>query len=223
MMDLQVMELTGDRVMGHLARPRLSTKAPAVVVIQEWWGLNDHIKDVTRRFAQEGFVALAPDLYHGQAASEPDDARKLAMQLVISDAVKEIQGAADYLLAQQYVAGSKVGVVGFCMGGALVLATARAESRMGAGVVFYGTPLKPEQASEVKAPILGLYGALDHIPVPDVQAMSEALGAARIANEIHVYEGAHHAFFNDTRQSYNERAAADAWQKTLAWFRRFLV
>ena len=208
--------------MGYLTRPAVPATAPAVVVIQEWWRLNDHIKDLTRRFAQAGFVALAPDLYHGQVASEPDDARKLAMQLEIGAAVREIQGAMDFLLGQDYVAGSQVGVVGFCMGGALVLATARVESRLAAGVVFYGPPLKPEQAAEVKAPILGLYASEDRIPIPAVHAMGDALTAAGITNEIHVYEGAEHAFFNDTRHSYHPEAAADAWQRVLAWFRHYL-
>jgi carboxymethylenebutenolidase len=191
-----------------------------VVVIQEWWGLNEHIKDVTRRLANEGFVALAPDLYHGAVTTEPDEARKLVMELDMAEAVREIQRAIDYLQEQDHVAGPQAGIVGFCMGGGLVLQTALAEDDLGAGVVFYGRPLEPEQAAQVKAPILGLFGAEDGgIPADAARAMHAAFDEAGLENEIQVYEGAGHAFFNDTRDSYNEAAAADAWPRTLAWFR----
>ncbi len=210
----------GEVLMGYLARPEGSDSLPAVVVIQEWWGLNEHIKDVTRRFAQEGFVALAPDLYHGVVASEPDEARKLVMELDMAEAVGEIQRAINFLQGQDYVAGPKAGAVGFCMGGGLVLQTALAEDDLGAGVVFYGRPLSPEEASGVKGPILGLFGAADQgIPVDAVEAMHAAFDQAGIENEVHIYEGAPHAFFNDTRDSYNPDAAADAWPRTLEWFR----
>jgi carboxymethylenebutenolidase len=213
----------GEQLMGYLARPAGAEPLPAVVVIQEWWGLDEHIKDVTRRLARENFVALAPDLYHGAVTSEPDEARKLVMELDMAEAVREIQRAIDFLQAQDYVAGSKVGIVGFCMGGGLVLQTSLVEEDLGAGVVFYGRPLTPQQAPQVTAPILGLFGAADQgIPVPEAEAMHAAFGEAGLENEIHVYEGAPHAFFNDTRDSYNPDAAADAWPRTLAWFRKHL-
>ena len=210
----------GEILMGYLARPAGDESRPAAVVIQEWWGLNEHIKDVTRRLANEGFVALAPDLYHGAVTTEPDEARKLVMELDMAEAVREIQRAIDYLQEQDYVAGPQAGIVGFCMGGGLVLQTALAEDDLGAGVVFYGRPLEPEQAAQVKAPILGLFGAEDGgIPADAARAMHAAFDEAGLENEIQVYEGAGHAFFNDTRDSYNEAAAADAWPRTLAWFR----
>lgn len=210
----------GETLMGYLARPADGAAKAAIVVIQEWWGLNDHIKDVARRFANEGYVALAPDLYHGVVVTEPDEARKLVMALDMAEAVKEIQQGIAYLLDQEFVAGDKVGIVGFCMGGGLTLQTALASDALGAAVAFYGSPLKPEQVADVKAPILGLYGAEDQgIPVDAVNAMGEALTDAGIENGITIYEGAQHAFFNDTRaSSYNADAAADAWEKTLAWF-----
>lgn len=105
---------------------------PAVIVLQEWWGLNEHIQDVARRLAREGYVALAPDLYKGQVATEPDEARKLVMELDMPAAVQEIGSAADFLLAQDYVSGEQVGVMGFCMGGGLVLQSALARSGHGA-------------------------------------------------------------------------------------------
>lgn len=213
----------GGTLTGYLARPTGEGTWPAVVVIQEWWGLNDHIKDVARRFAAAGFVALAPDLYHGRVVSEPNEARKLVMTLDMNAAVREIQAGIGHLLERPEVAGPKVGLTGFCMGGRLVLMTALVDDRLGAAVPWYGSPLAAEQAGQVKAPVLGLYGEKDSgIPVTAVRAMQEALTAAGLANDIVVYPGAEHAFFNDTRPSYNPPAAADAWQRTLAWFRKYL-
>ena len=213
----------GETLTGYQAQPEGDGAYPAVVVLQEWWGLNEHIKDVTRRIANEGYVALAPDLYKGQVATEPDEARKLVMELDMAAAVDEIGSAIDYLLSQESVAGDTAGVVGFCMGGRLALMSALADDNVGATVAFYGQPLTPAEAANVKSPVLGLYGADDSgIPVADVNAMAEALTAASIPNEVQVYAGAPHAFFNDTRQSYRPDAAADAWQRTLAWFEQYL-
>jgi carboxymethylenebutenolidase len=212
----------GETLMGYLAYQAEAEAKPAVVVIQEWWGLNDHIKDLAHRFANEGFVALAPDLYHGAVATEPDEARKLVMELSMPEAVKEIQQAITFLLAQDYVRGDKVGIVGFCMGGGLVLQTALQEDNLAGGVVFYGSPLDPDEAEQVKAPILTFIGTADQIPVSGVEAMHASFDKAGIENEFHVYEGAQHAFFNDTRASYNEAAATDAWPRTLTWFRNHL-
>lgn len=208
---------------GYLARPGDETPSPAIVVIQEWWGLTDHIKDVTRRFAAEGYVALAPDLYKGAVAGEPDEARKLVMELDMQEAVSEIQQAVVFLQNQEYVSSQKVGIVGFCMGGRLVLMTELAEEDLGAAVSFYGSPLTTEQVPEVKAPLQGHYGTADSgIPVADVETMQTALDEAGIDNEIYVYEGAPHAFFNDTRDSYRPEAATEAWQRTLDWFSTYL-
>jgi carboxymethylenebutenolidase len=214
----------GQPLMGYLARPAEGGPFPAIVVIQEWWGLNEHIKDLARRFARENFVALAPDLYHGAVASEPDEARKLVMELDMPAAVQEIQRAIDFLQEQEAVSGPEVGIVGYCMGGGLVLQTALISSDLGAAVVYYGQPLTPARAVQVRAPILGFFGAEDGgIPVPDVEAMYQAFDEAGLENEVHIYEGAGHAFFNDTRDSYNAEAAADAWPRTLDWFRTHLA
>lgn len=214
----------GETLMGYLARPADAEALPAVVVIQEWWGLDEHIRDVTRRFAREGFIALAPDLYDGVVTTEPDEARKLVMELDMQEAVREIQQAIDFLQAQDYVAGQQVGVVGFCMGGRLSLQTALVEADLGAVVAFYGSPLTPEEAQEVQAPVLGLYGSDDpSIPVDAVRTMEEAFGQAEVEHEIQVYEGAGHAFFNDERDSYNAAAAEDAWPRTIEWFRTHLT
>ena len=216
----------GETLTGYLAYPDDGGAYPAAVVMQEWWGLNEHIKDVARRLALEGYVVLAPDLYKGQVATEPDEARKLVMELDMPAAVAEIGSAIDYLLAQENVSSAQAGVVGFCMGGGLALMTALADAgvgKVGAAVPFYGQPLSPEQAAQVQAPILGLYGADDGgIPVAAVQAMQDALTAAGVDNEFQIYAGAPHAFFNDTRASYRPEAAADAWARMLAWFEEYL-
>lgn len=213
----------GTPLTGYMARPAGDAPLPAVVVIQEWWGLNEHIKDVARRLANEGYVVVAPDLYKGQVATEPDEARKLVMELDMAAAVQEILSAMSWLAGRPDVASQKVGVVGFCMGGALSLRAALAGGNTGAAVAFYGQPLTPEEAQGVQAPVLGLYGAADSgIPVAGVTAMQEALTAAGVENDFTIYPGAQHAFFNDTRQSYNAEAAADAWPKMLAWFEAHL-
>jgi carboxymethylenebutenolidase len=209
---------------GYLVRPEGDAPLPAVVLIQEWWGLNEHIKDVARRIANEGYVVLAPDLYKGQVATEPDEARKLVMELDMAAAVQEILSGMAFLAERGDVASPKVGVVGFCLGGALSLRSALAGGNTGAAVAFYGQPLSPEEAGGVQAPVLGLYGEADSgIPVDAVQAMQEALTAAGVENDFTIYPGAQHAFFNDTRASYNAEAAADAWTKMLAWFEQHLA
>ncbi len=216
----------GESLSGYVARPEGDVPHPSVIVVQEWWGLNEHIKDVTRRFAQAGYVALAPDLYHGQVATEPDEARKLVMELDMPAAVQEIGSAADFLLGQDYVSGEQVGVLGFCMGGGLALQAALNDAgtgRYAVAIPFYGSPLTPEQAATVQTPILGLYGADDGgIPAADVKAMQDALTKAGVDNSFTIYEGAPHAFFNDTRESYRPEAAADAWEQTLAWLQKYL-
>jgi carboxymethylenebutenolidase len=210
---------------GYLTQPDDEGQHPALVVIQEWWGLAPHIKDVAGRFAREGFIALAPDLYHGHVTQEPDEARKLAMGLDRNRAVAEITAAAQYLKAMEKVSPNKIGVVGWCMGGGLALSTAASSSDIGAAVAFYGRPLDVSDTAKLTAPVLGLYGELDQgIPVDAVHAFERELKAHNITHEIHIYPGAQHAFFNETRPHiYHAEAAKDAWQKTLAWFRKYLA
>ena len=205
---------------GYYVEPEGASGLPAVVMIQEWWGLNPHIEDMARRLAREGFVVLAPDLYHGAVTTEPDEARKLVMDLDQAAAVQEIEAAADYLLGQDAVAGEQVGLTGFCMGGGLSLQAGLASpERFGAVVAFYGSPLNAEEAATMRTPTLGLYGAEDSgIPVADLRVQDEAFEAAGIAHELVVYDGAGHAFMNDTRESFAPEAAADAWARLLDWF-----
>ncbi len=208
-------------LMGYWAYQEGGEPRPAIIVIQEWWGLNEHIKDVARRFAAEGYVALAPDLYHGVVTTEPDEARKQAMELGMRDAVGEIQAAIDYLKGQDVVNG-RFGIVGFCMGGGLVLQTVANSPDINAAVPFYGSPLSTVEVAKVTAPVLSFLGSRDGISASDYEAMHAALTEAGIPNKFQLYKGAQHAFFNDTRASYDEAAAKDAWQQTLGWFETYL-
>jgi carboxymethylenebutenolidase len=209
---------------GFLSGPASPGRYPGLVAIQEWWGLVPHIKDVAERFAHQGFITLAPDLYHGQAASEPDEARKLAMELDRERAVGEIQAAMRYLQGLEGIWPKKIGVIGWCMGGGLVVATMAASREVGAGVAFYGGARNVELVPEIRAPLLGLFGEEDHgIPVDVVHTFEQELEERQVPHEIHIYSGAGHAFFNDSRpQIYDAVAAQDAWERTLAWFRNYL-
>ena len=184
---------------GYLATPA-SGSGPGVVVIQEWWGLVDHVKDVADRFAREGFVALAPDMYHGETATSPDDAGKLMMALNIEQTERDLRGAIDCLLARDEVAGDRVGTVGFCMGGQLSLFAACANPKVGACVDFYGIHpnVTPDLAS-LQAPVLGFFAEKDGFVTPEVARKLEAdLEAAGKEVEVTIFDGADHAFFNDT-------------------------
>jgi carboxymethylenebutenolidase len=208
----------GDGRTGFLAHPSGDGTYPPVVVIQEWWGVDDHVMDVTRRFARAGFLAMAPDLYHGAVATEPSDAKKLLMELDVDQAVSEIGQAVAYLLQHPRAKGESVGVVGFCMGGRLAFRVAEVTPDVGAVVVFYGHPPEPDAAERVQAPILGLFGGQDAgIPVDTIRTFDEALTEARVEHEFVVYPQAGHAFFNDTRSRHDADASADAWNRTVAW------
>lgn len=208
---------------GYLARPAGS--GPGVVVIQEWWGLVPHIEHIADRFAAEGFVALAPDLYHGEKTTSPDQAGKLMMSLRIDEAAKDLDGAIDYLQEQKGVTGSKVGTVGFCMGGALSLFAASRNQKVGACIVFYGghPNVKPDIAS-LQAPVLGIWAGKDGFVTPQVVAeLDKQLTSAGKRHEFHTYPDTQHAFFNDTRaEVHDAKASADAWTRTLAFLRREL-
>ncbi len=216
---------SGSATQGYLAKPE-SGSGPAVIVIQEWWGLVDHIKAVADRFAGEGFFALAPDLYHGEAATRPDDAGRLMMALQIERAIHDLRGAVSYLKAQDGVSSSKVGAVGFCMGGQLALAAGCDNPDVGACVDFYGVhPNVTLDFSGLQAPVLGLFAEKDEFVNADAVAKLENdIRSADKSADFHTYPNVDHAFFNETRtEVYNEEAANDAWQKTLEFFRQNLV
>jgi carboxymethylenebutenolidase len=212
----------GTTTSGYLATPAAG-KGPGVLVIQEWWGLVPHVKNVCDRFAAEGFTALAPDMYHGKTASEPDGAGKLFMALNIAQAEKDLRGAARHLTGHSSTA--KLGVVGFCMGGQLALFAATLNPSIGACVNFYGIHpnVKPDY-SKLSGPVLGLFAEKDAFVTPETaRGVDAAIRKAGKQSEMHIYPGVDHAFFNDERPDvYNTAAAEDAWRRTLAFFRQHL-
>lgn len=213
----------GTTTVGYLARP--AKAGPGIVVIQEWWGLVPHIEDLADRFARAGLVALAPDLFHGKTAKSPDEAGKLMMALRIDEAARDSAGAIEYLKADPGVTGSKVGIVGFCMGGALSLFAACRNASVGACAVFYGghPNVRPDLPS-LQAPVIGFFAGRDTFVSPQVVAeLDRQLDGLGKRYEFHSYPEAQHAFFDDQRpEVYDAAAAADAWARTLAFFRREL-
>jgi len=207
---------------GYLAVPE-SGSGPGVVVIQEWWGLVDHIKEVCDRFAAEGFVALAPDLYRGETTTEPDEAGKLMMTLNIEHAAKDMSGAVDEVARRS--GGSGVAVIGFCMGGGLALmVAANRGDAVKAVAPFYGLiPWQGAQPdySQMTAAVQGHYAEKDDYFNPEaVAGLEKQLDAAGVTHELFIYPGVDHAFFNDTRpEVYDADAASTAWTRTLEFFR----
>jgi carboxymethylenebutenolidase len=211
----------GHRDRGYLAVPATG-RGPGVVVIQEWWGLVGHIKKVCDRFAAEGFTALAPDLYHGRSTTEPDEARKEAMNLVIATAAADLAAAVRHLLNSPRVTSPTVGVVGFCMGGGLALYIAGQEPGIGAAVTYYGIGPVRETVdfSATKAAVLGHWAERDHsYDHQAVEHLEERLRVAGVPVESFWYD-ADHAFFNDDRpEVHAEEAAQLSWDRTLAFLR----
>jgi carboxymethylenebutenolidase len=210
---------------GYLA-PAHEGAGLGVVVVQEWWGLVDHIVDVCDRFAAEGFTALAPDLYHGKTVpnKEPDEAAKALMALDLERAARDLSGAVDYLQAHDAVRGHGVAIVGFCMGGglALWLATLRPDA-VRAAVPFYGIAPKGAEPdwSAMTAAVEGHYAEHDDMASPDAVAAFEAR-LTDLGKEVRIftYPNTGHAFFNDTRpEVYEEDAARQAWVRTLEFLR----
>jgi carboxymethylenebutenolidase len=205
---------------GYLAVPA-SGGGAGVIVIQEWWGLVGHVKDVADRFAAEGYVALAPDFFHGAKTDEPDEAMRLLMGLAMDRAAKDIQGAARYLASRDDVTGDRVGTVGFCMGGSLALWSGALADEVKVAVGFY-----PAMPWERMAPTWGNYAnktAMIHASEEDGTSKSEGVQAAvkgiqEAGGDVETYDypGSHHAFFNDERpEVYDKEHAGKAWRRTL--------
>lgn len=206
---------------GYLARPE-RTDAPGVIVIQEWWGLNAHVKNVADRCAREGFVALAPDLYHGRVTRSPDEAGKLMLALDIEQAEQDLRGSVAQLKA---LSGRSVGSVGFCMGGTLSLFAACASPEdVAACVVYYGGHMAVKNDFDrLRAPVLGHWAEHDDWANAHRAVIEGELRRRGKPFEFHDYPGTKHAFFNDERPEVYARDAAElSFSRTLEFFRKHL-
>ncbi len=218
--------VNGKPVRGYFSEPLHGKHPlPGIIVIHEWWGLNDNIRHMADQLAGEGYAALAVDLYHGQVATTPDAAVKL-MKGVLADtaaASSNLRQAYVYLHDTEHA--PRVGVIGWCFGGGWSLETAlMLPDKLSAAVMYYGRPVDDvTELSKLKMPLLGFFGEEDRgITVKDVQAFERALKAAKVSAEIREYPGAGHAFANPSGENYRPAAAADAWKRTLAFFARYL-
>ncbi len=219
----------GKNVQGYLAEPAQAVGAPAVVVIQEWWGLNDQIRGVAERFAAAGYLALVPDLYRGKSTLEAEEAHHLMSGLNFGDAAsQDVRGAVQYLKGRSV----KVGVTGFCMGGALTVLALATVPEATAGVVWYGyPPLEFVDASKINAPMLAHWATQDQaFPIATVDILEEKLRAAGVAYTGHRYL-AQHGFANETATGpqrlaitqYDPAWAQMAWDRTFSFFGRQLA
>ena len=218
----------GKSVEGYLAEPAQGAKAPGVVVIQEWWGLSDQIKRVADRLAEAGYRALVPDLYRGKKTLDAKEAEHLMSGLDFADAAsQDVRGAVQHLKA---TGSARVGVTGFCMGGALTILAAMNVPEADAFAAWYGfPPLEYIDASKIRAPLLGHYATDDQFfPIDKVEELEKKLRAANVSFEFHRYK-AKHAFANEEATErklppleYNPQAAEQAWKRTLDFFARYL-
>ncbi|MGH7741486.1 MAG: dienelactone hydrolase family protein, partial [Candidatus Eiseniibacteriota bacterium] len=201
-----------------IAKPSGSGPAPAVIMVHEWWGLNDQIRDMARRMAQQGYYTIVPDLYHGKVASTPDDAHELMRGLEDTRVFSELDAAGAWLHSQKRCENSRVAVMGFCVGGGITLRYALRTPTLAAAVMFYGPPeTDPEKLAMLQAPLQGHFGADDQGITPErVEAFRAALKQAGKSADLYVYSGAGHAFMHDGAASYRADAAKIAWARTLS-------
>ncbi len=214
----------GKAVSAYLAMPQGTGPFPAVIVIQEWWGLNAHIKDVAERFAREGYVALAPDLYHGKVTDDPNDAGKLMGALNRDEAIKDLLGGTQYLKGLKQARADRIGATGFCMGGSFALLLPCRTKEIKAAAPYYGEVPDEATLRALACPVLYIYGDADFwITRDDVKRLEAALKKYNKPGEVKIYSGAPHAFFNDSRKDvYRPQEAQDAWRRTLDFFAKHL-
>jgi len=211
---------------GYLAVPA-GEHGPATIVMQEWWGLDEHIRSICDRLAAAGFYALAPDLYRGTTTTEPSEAEQKMMALSMDQAEKDMCGAASYLKAQPGVEGTGVGSVGFCLGGGLsVWAAAKCPEIAAAVTYYYVMPHGKPDFSTIKGPVLGHFGTADEfVPKEAAEALENELREAGVDATFDYYEGAGHAFFNDTNRlgTYDKAQAELSWERTVSFLRSALA
>ncbi len=225
MPDIEFTTSTGSAP-GYLAVPA-GESGPATIVLQEWWGVDEHIRSICDRFAAEGIFALAPDLYRGETTTQPSEAEQKMMALSIDQAEKDMCGAASFLLSQPGVQGEKVGSVGFCLGGGLAVWAAAECDAVGPAVTFYYVmPHGKPNFENLSGPVLGHFGTNDEfVPVEDAEQLEAEIRDAGAEVEFDFYEGAGHAFFNDTDRlgTFDAKQRDAAWERTLSFLRSSLA
>jgi carboxymethylenebutenolidase len=220
---------------GYLVYPVSSNdtvgkKLPAVVMIHEWWGLNENIKNMANLLAKQGFVVLAADLYKGEVANNPERAMELVQTVRNNqnNSINNLQTAVKYLSLLPNVDSSKIASLGWCFGGgqSLQLALNSQDHPLAATILYYGTPLVTDKAllSKIKWPVLGIFGDKDQsIPIEEIKQFGNSLNQSGITNNIHIYKGVGHAFANPSGDNYAPKETEDAWQKTLSFLKKYVV
>jgi carboxymethylenebutenolidase len=212
--------------LGYLSLPKSKGKHPAIIVIQEWWGVTDWIREDADRFASQGFVALAPDLYRGKSTNDPEVAHELMRGMPEDRAAADLRATFNYLASRADVDASRIGVIGWCMGGGHALNLTLAEPRIAATVINYGHLVTdPASIAKVKAPILGHFGGKDRgIPPADVKAFDQALKKAGKSSDIKIYDDARHGFMNpNNKGGYAPADTKDAWKRIDAFLAKWLL
>jgi len=207
-------------ISGYLAAPQKPGRYPALVVVHEWWGLTDWVKEQTRKLADQGYIALAVDLYRGKVTSDPEEAHELMRGMPQDRAISDLQAGFAYLAARPDVDRDHIGSIGWCMGGGLSLQLAIHQPRLAACVVNYGAlPTDPNDIQLIFAPVLGNFGADDRGITPDdVHAFEKTMQGMKRRIDLKIYDGAGHGFENSTNaNAYRPEATADAWARTLAF------
>ena len=211
---------------GYLAAPA-SGHGPATIVLQEWWGVDDHVRSICDRLADDGFFALAPDLYRGETTTQPSEAEQKMMAMSMDQAEQDMCGAAQYLLALPGVEGDGVASVGFCLGGGLSIWAAATCPEVKAAVSYYYVmPHGKPDFSAIDGPVLGHFGTADEfVPVEAAQALEHELSDAGVDVSFNYYDGAGHAFFNDTNRlgTYDAEQATLSWERTVSFLRDALT
>ena len=217
-------EVNGKETDGYLARPAEGEDLPALIIVHEWWGLNEHTKDIARRYAGEGFIAFAPDLYDRTVTRDQQEASRLMKALDPERGLEILNAAVERLSTVDGVDANRVGVTGFCMGGSYALLLACRNDRIRAAAPFYGDIPGDEEIARLSAPVLFIGASEDQWITPEkMEGLRESLARHGKRGEVKIYEGANHAFFNDTRpEVYDPEAAADAWRRVLDFFRTTL-
>ena len=220
------LKVNGDNAYAFVAEPDDNARHPGVVMIQEWWGIEPHIRQLAQKLATEGFVVAVPDLFHGKIATEPDDAQKMVMMIRgnVEKAAREIIGALDTVKAMPNVEPKKLGLMGFCVGGFLAYYVASRYPDLGAVVPFYGAGYDPtpEEVAKANAPVLAFYGSRDQSnPMEQVRKIERMYKEAGKDITVKVYD-AGHAFLNPDHGMGNEKAAAEAWPLAVNFLKEHL-